>query len=426
MTTPAISPVPGPKPLVILHSSGVHLYREYLLRSIARHARVWLLAEHQPTWESPYIVGNTVVDFLDTAQVVAAGHAVASAESVSGVIGWDEIQMVTTAELANSLGVSSASVDAVHRCRDKHETRRALNAAGVGQPKSGVAVTLAEAEALATSFGYPVVAKPRRFGSSIGVSRADSPEQLRAAFEGALYAIGEGVPDRGVGVLIEECVAGFEVSVDSAIVDGVLRPLFVARKRLGFEPYCEEVGHSVDAGDPLLTDAGLVDLLQRAHQAVGYHNGITHTEVMITADGPKVIEINARLGGDLIPYVASVAMGLDIGAVMTDVAFGRQPVLPSQGSAVAHVDFFYPDSDLQVEDLIVADGELPAGVVRLAPLARAGQVLKLPPAGHVVSRYGYVVTRGTSHAECKQSADRARSLITLLTGDPVGAASDAS
>ena len=413
------TPVDGvrSKPLVIVVSSGMHRYREYLLESIAQHARVWLLAGWTPTWELAYIEGYAEVDLLDVDQLVAEATAVTERGKVSGVIGWDEPRMVPTTELAHAISVPATSPESVRRCRDKHQTRVALQAAGVGQPRSAVVETLGEASSRAEEFGYPVVIKPRCFGSSIGVSTVHSPASLRPAFDGARHAVGEGVPDRGRGVLIEQCVIGEEISVDCALVDGRLWPLFVARKMLGFDPYCEEVGHSVDAQDPLLTDSELVATLRAAHDAVGYRHGITHTEVMLTVDGPKIIEINARLGGDLIPLVASIATGLDIGAVMTSVAIGEEPELPRYPVGMARVDFVYPDFDMRVAEVTISGADLPPGVERVAALAVSGQVLELPPRGHVVSRYGYVISKGRTEADCQRAAAAGRKLLAISAAE---------
>jgi len=405
------------KPLVIVVGSGMRLYREYLLKSIAEHARVFLLTGWRPTWEQPYIEGYAKVDLRDVEQLVAEASAVAGREKVSGVVGWDEVRMVATTELACALGVPATSPESVRRCRDKHETRLALQAAGVGQPRSAVAETLEQASRYAEDFGYPVVIKPRRLAASIGVSTADSPATLQRAFEDALHAIGEGVADRGKGVLVEECVTGEEISVDCALVDGRLWPMFVARKMLGFDPYCEEVGHLVDARDPLLTDPELIWMLRAAHDAIGYRHGITHTEVMLTAAGPKIIEINARLGGDLIPLAASIATGLDIGAVVTAVSIGQLPVLPEYPAELARVDFVYPEFDMRVAEVTIPTGELPPGVQRVAALAAPGQVLRLPPRGHVFSRYGYLITHGQTAAECERAAAAGRQLFTITAAE---------
>lgn len=402
------------RPLVIVVNSGFHLYREYLLIGISAHARIWLLLATEPTWELPYIEGWTRVDTLDAAAVVEAGRQIAAQHQVSGVICWDELRTINAARLADELGVPGGEVDAVVNCRDKHLTRQRLDAAGVAQPTSRAVSDEAEAVAVATEIGYPVVVKPRGLGASIGVSRVEDDAQLRVAYQQASGACQDGVPPNN-SVLIEQCIVGEVISIDAAIVGGVVRPLFVAHAMMGFAPHCEEVGAMVDAADQLLTDPALVDLLQGAHTAVGYQTGITHTEVMLTDSGPQVIEINSRYGGDLLPYVASIAAGIDPGRIAVDVAVGRPPTVSSTQCQVARVEFLYPDTDMTVEQITISTDPSSPGLNRIVALARPGQVLQLPPAAPIMGacRYGYIVTYGPTAAHCAQAAKLARPLIQL-------------
>jgi len=77
----------------------------------------------------------------------------------------------------------------------------------------------------------------------------------------------------------------------------VYRPFCLARKQLGAPPYFEEIGHVVDATDPLLSDPALLAVLSDAHRALGVADGVTHTEIPAHRRGPVIIEVNARLGG---------------------------------------------------------------------------------------------------------------------------------
>lgn len=50
-----------------------------------------------------------------------------------------------------------------------------------------------------------------------------------------------------------------------------------------------------------------------ANKAVGIENGPSHTEIKVTKDGPKIVELGARLGGDnitthLVPYSTGINM----------------------------------------------------------------------------------------------------------------------
>lgn len=405
----------GNLPLVLLVHSGVQQFREYLLSMAATHARIWLFLDTEPTWELPYLCGHTVVDLHDAGALKTAARSVATRHTVAGVLCWNELLVEQSARLQQELGLPGSPPGAVGLCRDKHGTRRALDAAGVPQARSLPVASAAEAQRAADRIGFPVVVKPRGLGASVGVSRAASPAEVEAAYTAAGTVVMAGAPDFGGSVLVEEYLRGEEISIDAALLNGELTTLYIARKVCGFEPYFEEIAHSVDAADPLLDDPELLDVLRRAHAAVGYDTGITHTELMLSAAGPKVIEINARLGGDLIPLVASFACGVDPGHWAVAIACGRILPPPERRRHCAAIRFLYPEQDCVAAGVHVDAAALPASAVRAQALAAPGQELLLPPAGHIMSRYGYVLVTGRSADACWIEADKAAHAVRLST-----------
>jgi biotin carboxylase len=169
------------------------------------------------------------------------------------------------------------------------------------QPRFALVHDVTVARATAGAFGYPVVLKPRGMGASIGVVRVNGPDELDEAFRISEAAGHGGAPAYEGGVLVEEFLTGPEISVDGALRDGGYTPFCLAHKRIGPAPFMEEIGHLVDPADPLLTDPGLLEVLATAHRVLGVRDGITHTELKLTPRGPAIVEVNARLGGDLIP-----------------------------------------------------------------------------------------------------------------------------
>lgn len=401
------------KPTILLLTSGYHLYREYLLKMLAQHAQVWLLHDRDAGWEKPYIIGNTVVTTLDAPGMVAAARALPAGVRIDGVLCWDELRMVHAAQVAQALGLPGTDPESAGRCRDKHLTRNALAANGVPQPVSVLVGALDEAGETAKSIGYPVIVKPRALGASYGVSLAHDETQLPAAFAHAESAREDGVPVFERGVLIEEYMRGPEVSIDAAWVKGRMFPLYLARKVTGFYPHFEEVGHVVDANDALLQDGTFLGVLNSAHRAVGFDTGITHTELRLTSDGPKIVEINGRLGGDMIPYVGWVASGISPGKVAVEVASGQLPDVSGTHRDVAAIRFFYPPEDVIVDAVRIDRSALPSEIDVAAPLGSQGQKLILPPADHVSCRYAYAVARGASAEACERALDQAGRALHL-------------
>ncbi|MGW5053459.1 ATP-grasp domain-containing protein [Actinokineospora sp. NPDC004072] len=401
----------GTQDVVLVIGCGMRPYREYLLASAAARHPLWMFTAEEPTWQSDYLAGATVVDLMDRDAVLLAARELAAATRVRGVLSWDEALIVTTAHVAADLGLPGAGTGAIEGCRDKFRSREVLTAAGVDQPRFRFTRTAAEAVAAAEAIGYPVVVKPRGLGASIGVVLAHDADAVAAAFHAAEEASGIGAPAYRGGALVEEYLTGPEISVDGAVVDGDYTPLFVARKTIGMHPYFEELGHVVSAGDELLDDPGLRATLAAAHRAIGFEHGVTHTELKLTPRGPVIVEINGRLGGDLIPLLARHATGVEPGAVAVDVALGASPQAPAgREPRSVGVRFAYPGADC-----VVARVEVPREhVIAAAALAEPGAELKLPPAAFI-SRHAYVICAAADPDECAALLDKALSEVHLST-----------
>jgi len=395
----------------------MRVYREYLLRSISDRTRVHLFHVAEPVWEKEYLTGWTVVpSTLDGPAMARAALRLAATERIDGVLCWDEGRIHATAHVAQALGLRNGDPAMIWRLRDKAQTRAALAEAGVPQPRSVKVRTLDEALTAAAEVGYPAILKPRGLGASLGVVRVDDPTELRAMFA---FTRDTRAPDPVVyasdhPVLVEECVTGEEVSIDSVVQDGKVTPLFLARKVVGYPPYAEEIGHYVDAADPLLSDPTFTAVLQDTHTALGFQDGWTHTEYMLTETGPKLIEVNGRLGGDMIPYLGMLATGIDPGVVAARAACGADVVARPTRRRVAGVRFFYPLRDDSVITEIGFDAAgLPAAVDRAVVVAEPGAVVSPPPRGTVWGRIAYATAVADSAADCARALDAAEAALSV-------------
>jgi biotin carboxylase len=404
------------RPLLLLISAGGQAYREYLLRSIAQPYRVHLFLGEEPSWERAYLAEWTVLDLTDTIEadnLVAAAQQLAERTEIAGVLSWDEARILQSAKVAAALGLPGGDPDMVMRCRDKHLTREALAAAGVPQARSVMVTSPEEALAAAAEIGYPVVLKPRAMAASLGVVKVDQPEELTARF---LFARDTTVPGawQYPVVLVEEYLTGPEISVDAAVYQGRTYPMCVAHKEIGYPPYFEEVGHVVYPDDPLLTDPTIGALVQETHTALGFTDGATHTEIKLTPAGPKIVEVNARLGGDLIPYLGLRANGIDPGLAAAAVACGRPPDICAKPLAVGAVRFFYVDADdTTIGSVRFNDPDLPDAIDETVALAGPGDVMSPPPKGTLWGRIALATAVGPTERDCRRALDAAEAALVV-------------
>jgi biotin carboxylase len=409
---------------VLLIASGLQRYREYLLAGAARTWPVYLIDLTEPTWQVPYVVGASVVPMSDPARLapdldrlVATAREVARQRPVRGAFTYDEVHVVATAHIAAALELPGATIAGAENCRNKWRNRETLTAAGLLQPRFALVRNVDDAHAAAGTFGFPLVIKPQGMGGSIGVVRVETPDDLDRAFEVAYRSSFVGNPTYEGTVLVEEMVHGPEISIDGTVFEGEYQPLFLARKTVGLAPYFEEVAHVVDPGDPLLRDPDLRDVLDRAHRAIGMPYGITHTEVMLTARGPVIIEINGRLGGDLIPYVGQLATGLDPGAIAADIAAGVRPQLEPDRHRVVGIRFAYPPQDCRVVEVTVPPPGSLRGLLESVAIAPPGKELRLPPKGYL-SRYAYVISTADDAQSCAGALEAAIAASSLRAEQP--------
>jgi biotin carboxylase len=196
----------------------------------------------------------------------------------------------------------------------KRRQRELFAAAGVPQPERRLCTSLAEAEAAAADVGFPCVVKaPDRQGQR-GLSLVHEPSELPSAFELALEA------SRQADALVEGLVAGPELTVNAFSVDGRFTPLTVT-DRVVAEPPAFGVALAHVWPSEHDTDE-VVEVARAAAEALGVRDGPTYTQVLLGPDGPRVVELAARLGGGHDAELCEAALGIDLNRLALAAALG--------------------------------------------------------------------------------------------------------
>lgn len=383
-------------PLLIVVGGTDPVYRGYCVEQAATAYPIAVIDAKPPSWRQHLVVDHEVADTQDPEAVVAAGLALAARHPIAGVVTWDEYTLVPTAELAARLGVPGNTTAAMTACRDKATSRRLFAEHNVPSATSTRVDTLDQATVAAVRTGFPVVLKPSSHAASIGVVRVDAPEGLPAAWEFAAAGADEQGPE-GSGVLVEEYLSGPEISVECVTQHGVTTALAVTRKEVAFAPYFEEVGHTVDAGDPLLPEVAPVAV--QAVQALGVTTGVQHVEMRLTPTGPRIIEVNSRIGGDLIGKLVRLATGLDLPRIAADIACGQLPDLTPTAHTTAAIKIVYPPASgvLSARNLSIAPGPEHPWLYQVTWLRDVGERVVMPPAGDLdTSRIGFLIVTSDS------------------------------
>lgn len=402
-------------PAILVLGSGPAPYRRYILAGMARRCRPVLLHREPATWQLPFVADAATADLGEPAQTLEAGRALAVRNDCRAVVTWDESLVTVAAELAASLALPGLPVEAARACRNKRRQRELFAAAGVPSVRYAAVASAADAADAAGHIGYPVVVKPSRFGGSAAVALARDEAEVYAAAQRALEMV---IPVLGPpgDVLVEEYVTGTEISVDSAVLDGQVTPFVTARKEVGFAPAFEEIGHAVGLAWPQ-ADA-VAAAVEAANLAVGADRAVTHTEVMLTARGPVLIEVNGRLGGDMIPYLGELATGVLAGEVAALVALGEAPDVTPRHDRLAGVRFFYPPYDMRLLGVRVDEAVTAAPWVdTFLTLQEPGATVRLPPREYI-GRVAMGIATAPDEPTLRERMDRLAAAVTV-EGEPL-------
>jgi biotin carboxylase len=359
----------------------------------------------------PYLeldaIETRTVATTDPAAVAAACDDLADRDGrggrVGGVTSSSEYHVATAAGIARRRGLPHPDPDAIRACRDKATQRARLLAAAVPGARWASVGSPAEAVAAASLLGLPVVVKPIAGSGSIATRRCSTGDEVESAAEAALAA----AAPQGAA-LVESYLTGTEYSVET-FDDQVVG---ICRKHLGAEPHFVEVGHDFPA--PLAPDvrADLATTALAALRALGLGWGPAHVELRhAPGDRPRIVEVNPRLAGGMIPRVVEEAAGIDLVLhTVARVAGIPCPVRP-RASAAASIRFLVADRAgcLASIDGLAEARRLPH-VIDVTATRRPGQ--PLPLTHSFEDRLAYVITKAPTPTTAAHAAHCALRSLT--------------
>jgi biotin carboxylase len=326
----------------------------------------------------------------------AAVDRLARAEAVDGIISpGADWPVGIAARIAGRLGLPHPIDGATAAlATTKSRQRERLAAAGVPQPR------------LLDEPAAPCVVKaPDRQGQR-GLTYVSSDEELPAAIERALAASRDGT------YIVEELVEGPEVTVNAVSVEGLFHPLAVT-DRLTADPPAFGVALA-HAWPCVYQTQAVVDAAAAAAEALGVRNGPTYTQVRIAPDGPKVLELAARLGGGHDAELVEAVTGVKLNDLAIDFALGDEAcVYQTQALHGGGCVLFLvaPEGELRavegVERALAREGVLDVRIYR-APGHRFGQLRR------GADRAGAVIAVGDSRDDALARARRAADDIRFL------------
>jgi len=332
--------------------------------------------------------------------------AIARARRIDIVLAEQTDRVVPVAAFVNSaLALPGLRPDVAERFTDKYAMRRAL-LGKVPMPPFEEVATPDAALAFARRHGFPIVLKPKRSQSSMGVFKVDSPSALGELFPESMAQSHDGK------ILIEGFIQGPEITVEGFCLKGRFHVLAVSEKehysfnacvarRLAYPPRYSELRMS-----NICKAAGTVV------ESLGLEDGISHAEYRMQDDVPHLVEVAARGGGNriasrIVPHVS----GVDMYELLIRRLCGQDVVMPPRKHRAAVLEFldFAPGPVKAVHGVEQVRAEELAAEIQLA--FRPGDTILQPSDDR--RRLGYVIVFGKDRDEVDARCARIRELVQV-------------
>ncbi|MCN9243358.1 ATP-grasp domain-containing protein [Streptomyces sp. RY43-2] len=327
-------------------------------------------------------------------------HALELPSPVS-CFGFGELGSTASAVVNARLGWPGNPPEAPAAFKDKARLRAAVGDRA-GAPVAYVTCTAKdELPAAIERIGHPCVVKPVDGTGSSGVRYLADREET----ERYLAALRFDTPH-----IVEEFLSGAEYSVEALSTQGGHRILAITEKTTTGAPHFVETGHTLPVRLDASAEAAIRDLVTGMLDAVGYRYGPSHTEIMLTAGGPRLIESHGRPGGDRISDLLCLALDEDVFAQTMATVLGLPAPPAAAHQRVAGIRFVTFDRTVPMPGISTELVASLPGVAEVAITVEPGQ--RPPEVRQSGDRHGFVVATGSTRDELETNLARAVRTLT--------------
>lgn len=351
-------------------------------------------------------IEKEIISTIDIQAVISA----AKSHKIDGIMTLaTDMPMRTVAAVAKEMNLIGIDEETALKATNKAEMRKALQVSNVPIPKFYVVSNKEEYKEVVKQFNVPFIVKPADSSGSRGIFEVKDIHNEDLIIEAYEYCH----PYSRVGdVVVEEYMEGPEVSVETLTVNGECHVIQITDKLTTGAPHYVEMGHSQPTMLSKEISEQISKVAKAANKAIGIKNGPSHTEIIVTKEGPKIVELGARLGGDNITtHLVPLSTGVNMVECCIKIALGEIPDIKKKwhkGSAIRYFDQ-KPGCIKSIDGIEKA--KKVSGVKQISIVHGVGEnVTEVTSSG---SRIGFVITQGTNAIEAKTICNKVLFMINV-------------
>lgn len=272
------------------------------------------------------------VDFSDERAIDDALNKIQ--KPIDGLTATYENYILPMAKIAKKLGLPGMPIESAKACTDKFFMRQLFSKAPIKiSPDFELINNKEDLIDFANNHSFPLIIKPTNLAKSLLVTKSNNLEELLYNYEKSVKQIGDiyqkYAPNRKPQLLVEEYLSGTIHSVDAFVGnDGQPQVLEqVVDYQTGYDIGFDDNFHYSRILPSKLLPEQQLELRKCAAigiEALGMKNSPAHVEIIMSSDGPRIVEIGARNGG-YRERMHKMANGIDIIGAAICIAMGERP-----------------------------------------------------------------------------------------------------
>ncbi|PFO99848.1 ATP-grasp domain-containing protein [Bacillus cereus] len=344
------------------------------------------------------LIDNLFTLPMDNKQIIEIVEVLNRLENFDFVLCLNEFGLEVAGDIVDKLAIKGNPIRPVQLTRDKFLMRKHLQRFNIQSIPYIKVSEFSDIKYFAKQQGFPIIVKPISGAGSEGIFKVNSFEELDLLREQRDFQKNDRI--------VEKFVEGREFSVEGYSWNGKHELLCVTEKTTTGAPHFVETAHIIPA---ILSKKDLLDiknLTVNFLKSIGHQYGPSHTEIMLTANGPIIIESHTRAGGDNIPILIKLALGIDIYDIYLTNILGNEDIVPTvakrECAAIKFLEF--PNGivkSIAGIDLVKSS----TGIERFHLDLK--EKSKITPFTSSLNRYGKIIATGKSRKEVQLNINKA-------------------
>ena len=247
---------------------------------------------------------------------------------VDAVLTFAEIRTKVTATLAQKLGLAGSNIEAINIAQDKYRFRKVIEEKGVETVSCIKVSAINELVNIKDTLSYPCFLKPVQGHSSLGATVCNSQDDVNAIVDKFSQIDEEWISSEFV---VEDFLQGDLVSVEILTTSKGNHQVVGVSDR-------DVIKDSVETGASFPLNSDIREIVEKkacdALDAIGYDFGPSHVELILTEQGPRLVEVNSRVGGSGHSVMMDLATSRSIVGDCVELCLGN---IKEEGRLYPHV-----------------------------------------------------------------------------------------